>query len=230
MQERYREVPTQVTINETNTLRVPPGRKPFTVVLRDGTIATVSSGSSLTFPDDFTGNKREVQATGEVYFSVKSNAARPFIVHIDHNTHVEVTGTRFTIRAFANEPIQVTLIEGHVTVVDSIRSARLEAGEQVTLYGHKAINIIKLKDPESAAFIPQREFNFNGLDIRSVLLQMSQWYGQPIVVQGKLSGDPSSGQFPRHEKMTDILNTLKRYNDFDFEEKDGVVIITGHAK
>ena len=48
--------------------------------LADSSLVWLNSGSSLRYPDKFTGSHREVSLNGEAYFEVKSNEEMPFIV------------------------------------------------------------------------------------------------------------------------------------------------------
>jgi len=72
--------------------------------------------SSIRFPTAFNGNSGEVTNTGQVYFEVAYNAAKPFRVTTKGQT-VEVLGTHFNINAYDDEPaIKNKLLEGSVKV------------------------------------------------------------------------------------------------------------------
>lgn len=60
---------------------------------------------------------RHVQLTGEAYFEVAPNPARPFVVHTT-TARVRVTGTAFNVRAFAAEDsVEVSVTHGRVWLV-----------------------------------------------------------------------------------------------------------------
>ncbi|GAB3585351.1 FecR family protein [Hymenobacter daeguensis] len=60
---------------------------------------------------------RNVQLTGEAYFEVAHNPARPFVVHTT-TARVRVTGTAFNVRAFAAEDsVEVSVTHGRVWLV-----------------------------------------------------------------------------------------------------------------
>jgi hypothetical protein len=67
-----------------NTIATPRGGE-YEVVLPDGTKVWLNAASSLRFPTAFSGNKRQVEITGEAYFEVTKNAAMPFIVKVGNS-------------------------------------------------------------------------------------------------------------------------------------------------
>ena len=62
------------------------------ITLPDQTKVTLNRYSSLTYPDRFTEDRREVQLQGEAYFEVEKDARHPFVVKADP-VEVEVLGT-----------------------------------------------------------------------------------------------------------------------------------------
>ena len=102
-----------------NTLATPRGGQ-YQLVLPDGTKVWLNAASSIKYPTVFTGNSREVEITGEAYFEVASNTARPFRVNLaTGGMKVEVLGTHFNIHAYqdgAGEPVRTTLLEGAIRV------------------------------------------------------------------------------------------------------------------
>jgi len=58
----------------------------------------LNAASSIRFPTAFTGNERRVEITGEVYFEVTHDAAKPFHVNVK-GMAVQVLGTHFNINA-----------------------------------------------------------------------------------------------------------------------------------
>ena len=51
------------------------------IVLSDGSSVKLNSGSVLEYPDEFTGEKREVNLSGEAFFTVAKDSLHPFIVY-----------------------------------------------------------------------------------------------------------------------------------------------------
>lgn len=110
------------------SVEVPVGEK-TRVILADGTSVVLNSMSRLTYPSRFGFSKRQVTLEGEAYFDVSKDRGRPFTVLTDA-VDVRVTGTRFNVKAYSQEPIKVALDEGAVALDDHhLLKYDLEPGE-----------------------------------------------------------------------------------------------------
>ena len=86
------------------------------LTLADGTKIWLNSSSKLVYPQQFTGNTREVYLEGEGYFEVASNKQKPFYVKAGA-IDVKVTGTIFNLKNYPEDNIiETTLIEGEVII------------------------------------------------------------------------------------------------------------------
>jgi transmembrane sensor len=83
------------------TFSTPPGVKAM-FYLPDSTAVWLNSSSSISFPSYFAGNFRQVDAKGEVFFDVRKNTEKPFIVSMGR-LHARVLGTRFNIINYNRE-------------------------------------------------------------------------------------------------------------------------------
>lgn len=103
-----------ISIAVINELQVPRGRK-FMLQLADGSKVWLNAESSISYPVNFTGNTREVTISGEAYFEISHDKAKPFIVHTGKAT-IEVLGTSFNLSSYGGEAMKTTLVEGKVKV------------------------------------------------------------------------------------------------------------------
>ncbi len=86
------------------------------IVLPDGTVAWLNSGSTLKYNNSYGNENRSVYLTGEGYFEVQKNPKKPFLVYAN-DIKVKVLGTVFNVRSYTDEnTIQVDLLEGKVDV------------------------------------------------------------------------------------------------------------------
>lgn len=99
-----------------NKLMVPYGKK-YNVLLADGSLVRLNSGSSLMYPVDFLKDTpRKVYLQGEAFFQVAHDDNRPFYVGTD-GVNVKVYGTDFNVKNYSEEPtIEVVLVEGSVSL------------------------------------------------------------------------------------------------------------------
>ena len=86
------------------------------IVLPDGTIAWLNSGSTLKYNNSYGNENRTVNLTGEGYFEVQKNPKKPFLVYAN-DIKVKVLGTVFNVRSYTDEAtVEVDLLEGKVDV------------------------------------------------------------------------------------------------------------------
>jgi transmembrane sensor len=90
--------------------------------LQDGSTVLLNEGSRLEYPDTFGAGSREVTLTGEGYFDIKHDSARPFIVHTG-KVSTTVLGTAFNVRAYPDQKaVTVTVTRGKVKVSGSTKT------------------------------------------------------------------------------------------------------------
>lgn len=84
------------------------------VRLGDGSTVWLNTDASLTYPDRFTGSRREVHLEGNAFFEVAKDSLHPFVVTTDL-CWVEVLGTSFCINtSHAEDLAETILLEGSV--------------------------------------------------------------------------------------------------------------------
>jgi transmembrane sensor len=129
-------VPEQIQIVE-----VPYGSK-SRVVLPDGSVVILNSGSSLKYSNsDFSSDKRSVYITGEGFFNVTKNPSRPFYVTTP-GIRVKVLGTTFNVKAYSDEDIEeTTLVTGKVEIFAS--SDKEEKGRPIVLSPNQKAVFVK---------------------------------------------------------------------------------------
>ena len=85
--------------------------------LPDGTEVWLNSGSTIKYPEKFSGNDREVFLTGEAFFDVPENTNKPFYVNLGEIS-VKALGTTFNVTAYNNDnTYETTLITGQVQLI-----------------------------------------------------------------------------------------------------------------
>ncbi len=115
------------------------------LVLPDGSKVTLNSNSTLSFPDKFAKNSREVQIQGEAFFEVTPNPDKPFIISAG-KAQIKVLGTSFNVRAYpSKETVEVIVKTGKVQVTENdgdlsdTKSVYLDPGEKGTLNNNSLV-------------------------------------------------------------------------------------------
>jgi transmembrane sensor len=175
--------PGDQTTPETvyNTLTVPRGSRIAQLTLSDGTKVWLNAGSSLRYPVAFTGPDRKVEITGETYFEVAQDKLHPFVVTKGDN-EIKVLGTHFNVNAYDEEgPMKVTLLEGSVRITSASGNSLLRPGEMAVMDQGKNIDILNNADLDRIMAWKNGYFNFSNADIRTVMRELSRWYGLELV-------------------------------------------------
>jgi transmembrane sensor len=205
-----------------NTLTTPRGGQ-YQLVLPDGSRVWLNAASSITYPTAFTGADRSVTVSGEAYFDVVKNTAKPFKVivrtsHAGQAAEVEVLGTGFNIMAYADEPepsIRATLIRGAIRVSQGKTTALLHPGQQAQIITGNEPNPIHLIDnADTAAAIAWITgfFQFRELDVPAVMRQIGRWYNVDVVYDtpaAGLAGRHFGGRISRRQNLSDLLPMLE---------------------
>ncbi|MDB5158828.1 MAG: hypothetical protein JWR50_3535 [Mucilaginibacter sp.] len=190
-----------------NTLTTPRGGK-YNLVLADGTKVWLDAASSITYPTTFTGTDREVKMTGQVYFEVEHNAAKPFRVMVNHQT-VQVLGTHFNINAYDDEPgIKTTLLTGKVLVSKGVESAILMPGQQSIVLSSGNKIFVKTASLEEATAWKDGYFHFESDNIQTVMRQFARWYDVDVQFDGNVPERAISGDIDRNSKASVALRIL----------------------
>ncbi|MDF2187791.1 FecR family protein [Paraflavitalea sp. CAU 1676] len=193
-----------------NTLSNPRGSKVVTLALADGTRVWLNAASSIRFPTQFIGNRRDVQVTGEAYFEVAHDAAKPFHVLVN-NIAVQVIGTHFNIMAFEDEnAIRTTLLEGAVRVSKGNAFKRLYPGQQAVVASDGNIQVLPSVDLDGVMAWKNGFIQLDGTDIKTVMRGVARWYAIDVRYEGNFDNVHLSGQIPRTLTLSTLTTILQK--------------------
>lgn len=85
------------------------------IILPDGSIVFLGAASKIRFPEKFTGNTRNVELEGEAFFDIVHKAEQAMIVRSGAIQSRDL-GTSFKITAFKDQPYQVQVTSGKVSM------------------------------------------------------------------------------------------------------------------
>ncbi|MBN8859161.1 MAG: FecR domain-containing protein [Sphingobacteriales bacterium] len=192
-----------------NTLNIPRGAE-YRLVLADGSKVWMNAASSLRFPTRFTGKERIVYLTGEAYFEVAKNPAKPFKVKTDDNMEVEVMGTHFNIMAYEDESwIRTTLIEGSVKVKSREENALLVPSQQAALQKNTRKLLVKEVDIDKEIAWKNGIIEFNDDELPYIMRQLSRWYDVEVSFEGDVPKGTYNGSIPRKATLSEVMEILR---------------------
>ena len=192
--------------------------------LIDGSLVWLNSGSSLKYPDKFTGGKREVFLNGEAYFEVTSNAEMPFIVKTADLT-VKATGTKFNVLGYKSDlKSEITLVDGKVSV------SEIETNGNSTLLSNLNPNqhlvfdrdtkLVSVKNEDTYKFYSWKDGKliFRNEPMSEVVKKLSQVFNVDIELQGSALQDYSYRATFEDESLSEILKLLEISSPISFKE------------
>lgn len=156
-----------------------------TLNLADGTRVELNAQTSLQIEIDRNGRRVRL-ASGEAFFAVHKEAARPFIVETPAGS-VRVTGTQFDVRAETAAPLEVTVVEGSVQVRPADMAGRpgapvlLGAGDQLSA-GPSGVEVRALSATalDDALAWRQGQIVFADVPLRTALARFARYHGRGI--------------------------------------------------
>ncbi|HTL08298.1 MAG TPA: FecR domain-containing protein [Chitinophagaceae bacterium] len=204
----YRPENTDALAIVYNTLSTPRGGQ-YRLQLPDGTEVWLNAAASITYPTAFSGNERRVEITGEAYFEVAHDAAKPFIVNV-RGMEIKVLGTHFNVNAYTDEAaITTSLLQGSISISRGSAAVLLQPGEQARLAGNGDVKLLKDADMEEAIAWKSGYFSFNRADLKTVMRQIARWYDVTISYEGKIPERFFGGKIDRNSNASEVLKILE---------------------
>lgn len=200
-----------------NTITTDKARE-WHLTLPDGSNVWLNAESSIKYPLVFSGKERIVRMTGEAYFQVKHNEAKPFVVKVS-NQIIEDLGTEFNVNAYLNESsVKATLIKGIIKVNEKV----LRPGQQALIEnGKMAINDV---NAEQAIAWKNGIFSFENTDLKEVMKQLARWYNIDIQYEGNIPSMVFGGKITRNTNLSQVLAILQA-SDIHFKIQNKTLIV-----
>lgn len=209
-------------------VEVPAGRR-FRLSLGDGTQVWLNAGSSLEYPASFQGAaRREVELSGEAFFEVHRDTACPFIVRFGAGETVQVLGTGFNVRAYADDTKhETTLVEG------SIRYHRTEGDAGTVMQPNQQLRLdcatgeTVLKKVDATLYAEWREgiLRFEEEILPELAVRLKRLYGVRIEVDERLKECSFTGKIRQERGIGHILELLKKTAGVECEIKEGIIYL-----
>lgn len=179
------------------------------VVLPDGSVVWLNSGSTLIYPESFDSDCREVKLVGEGYFEVKRNPDAPFHVEAGKML-VTVLGTTFNVRSYANdEVVETVLLTGSVNV-------KVEGQKVYNLCPNQKISLNTRDNKVSVNSVIGSDYNiwkedhlsFDNALLGDILNKLEKWYGVEIICDDTLKRNIRLSLTVRNESADEMLRMI----------------------
>jgi ferric-dicitrate binding protein FerR (iron transport regulator) len=217
-------MPSQSDVKPTGNLQVfsvPLGSR-SKVVLADGSIVNLNSGSELRCPSSFSTSNREVNLSGEAFFNVKTDKEHPFIVKTK-DFDLKVTGTKFNVCSYNdNNFATTTLAEGIISLKmnSNPELLKVEPGIKFQLNRKSNEHTLAEADIESEIAWKDDQFIFKNIPFPELAKRLERWYDVKLNYSDiRLQNYNFTGKFKNQETIWQVLDALTLTSPIDYTKK-----------
>lgn len=199
------------------------------LTLSDGSKVLLHAGSQLSYPPAFNGSTREVTLTGEAFFDVAHNDAKPFIIH-SGNIKTTVLGTAFNIKAWpAETEVTVTVTRGKVKVEnESGVLGIITPDQQISVNTQNKQAKQEAVDAESELSWKNQEYTMDNITLDEAITELQMRYG--IIIETGAHENPGNcrftASFKQNESLEYVLNVVCRFYQASWKHVDDKIVIT----
>lgn len=201
-----------------NVVMAPPGQK-TQLVLPDGTLVWLNSGSRLSYNYQYSTQDRVVNLEGEAFFDVKKDTQYPFIVKTGA-VDVKVHGTAFNVSTYADEEnVMVALLRGKVSLLsadDQHVLTYLSPDQIATVSKNNLSCQVESCDAEIESSWHHNLLKFDGIPADEVWKKLERWYGVDITLSNI---DPSRAYWftVKTESLTELLEMINKITPIEYK-------------
>lgn len=208
--------------------------EPIQVVLSDGSRVTLQKKSKMSYSEKFDGQLREVYLSGEAFFEVTKDAARPFMVYAN-GLVTKVLGTSFTVSAYdTDKAVKVSVKTGKVSVFS--QKDKNEQGKGLVILPNQEIIFDKAEVRMIKSVVEQptildntvevTSFEFVDVPIKKVFQRIQKAYGIEIVYDEEVMKECYlTASLYEEKSLYDKLKLICKVTESSYEVTDGKVVV-----
>ena len=222
---RWREhsVSDVIVQNQLITAKGSKGR--FT--LPDGSVVWLNSETKLTYPNQFTGNRRFVSLEGEAYFEVAKDAKKPFVVQAGE-IDVEVLGTCFDLDSYSSgEFVETALLNGSVKISGKALKDPVYLKPNELFRYRKSDQIASVEEAKVGLYADwiKDRLVFDNDCLADILISMEGRYNMDIECPKQFAASTRLSFTIRQESIEEVMEAMSLIAPIRYEMKNGKVYI-----
>tara|TARA_A200000113_G_scaffold225651_1_gene247269 strand:+ start:97 stop:1245 length:1149 start_codon:yes stop_codon:yes gene_type:complete len=212
-----------------HSLKVPFGKR-FKILLSDGTLVHLNSGSKLKYPVKFDKNKpREVTLIGEAFFDVSERKNQIFTVNTE-TINVEVYGTKFNFKNYPEDNYSdIVLVKGSVGLFSNFSNkiTRLKPGIRGSF---NKLNYSISQDQINTSIYTSwidGQVIFRNESFESILIKLERLYNVEIINNTKnKSYETFNAKIDvDQESINDVLSYFNKIYNIKYQTHNNKIII-----
>ena len=191
--------------------------------LPDGSVVTLNRHASVTYPKRFTGASRGITLSGEAFFNITPDKAKPFIIEAN-GVSVKVVGTSFNVKTGADKT-EVIVETGIVEVIKREYSVRLNPAEKATVTATAAAPVKDVAKDALYNYYRTNEFVCNNTPLWRLVEVLNEAYDARIVIgNDNIRELPLTATF-KNENLNDILSIIIETLDVTAERRGTDIVL-----
>lgn len=208
-----------------NETTVPLGSQ-TKILLPDGSIAVLNSGSVLKYPLSYGKKERSVYLVGEGYFEVAKDKEKVFQVYAG-GMQVKVTGTVFNVRSYPENPAtEVSLIHGGVDVFANNKYVRLKPDEKAVYNRETGALYSETTESHKSSLWTTGRLSFVNASFLDILKDIERKYNIKIHVESnKVADEYFTGSINLTMSLQEVFNFIDVDKKYRFEVNGGVISV-----
>lgn len=225
-QEQIRINLAEIPAEKLHTIYTEKGVK-STVQLPDGSTVQLNSDTKITFPDNFVGDTREVELSGEAYFKVKTDSLKPLIVNTKKGFQVKVLGTEFNVKSYDNDnTAQATLYQGSINLITPTATTVVKPNEQAVIETNKVVKLVVPSVIADTKAWTEGRLVFEETRMSEVVKMLERWHGVKMIVKDpKILNYTITANF-NSESIYQIMYIIKNCSLVDYKIMGNVVTLS----
>ena len=199
--EKETPVPMELVANSTS--------ETIHLVLEDGSRVYLRPGASIEYNVSNLPGKREIKLSGDAYFDVTHNEAKPFFVHTG-NIGIKVLGTAFSVSS-APEQSQVVLERGSVRLLspEGVSMVTLSPNQKAT---YKTLSgDMRVEPVYATAFVTDkyRLVSMSDVTLAQMVSRLSTIFHKKIKARGGDTEKHYNLAFLKTDTLEDVLSIIE---------------------
>lgn len=224
---------TSSAVNLANYETTVPLGSQAKIILPDGTIAWLNSGSTLKYNKLYGKINREVLLSGEGYFKVTKDKSKPFFVHTKY-IEIKVLGTVFNVKSYSKDPtVEVNLLQGKV----DITATNSDIKQKLTLIPNEKIVYNKISKKmtlgkavaSKSALWTTGKLYFENATLKDIAMDLERKFNIRIIINAtKINNESFSGSLNLNQPLEKVLESIDMDKKYSKTFKNNTIIINNN--